>query len=183
MSKQLLNEREFELVNIVGAQLAQNQRDFSKQMNMSLGMTNLLLKRLVTKGYIRIKQLNSRKVQYLLTPKGFSEKMRKSIKYTLKTINSISLIKEHLKSILMSFYQQGHRQFIVVGKSDMAYLIDAVFQERQIQDVKVEHCDEYQPYALSQSIVLLCKEDLMPSPGQAHHLNLIHELAKIDNSM
>ena len=57
-----LNEREFELVNIVGARLAANQRDLSRHMNLSLGMTNMLLRRLVTKGYIRIKQLDRRKV-------------------------------------------------------------------------------------------------------------------------
>ncbi len=111
MSKELLNEREFELVNIVGAQLAQNQRDLSKQMNMSLGMTNMLLRRLISKGYIRIQQLNSRKVQYLLTPKGFTEKMRKSVKYTLKTINSISLIKIRLRDIISNLYAQGQREF------------------------------------------------------------------------
>ncbi|MDE2028516.1 MAG: winged helix-turn-helix transcriptional regulator, partial [Candidatus Omnitrophica bacterium] len=86
-----LDEREFELVNIVGAQLAANQREISRQMNLSLGMTNMLLRRLISKGYIRIKQLNKKKTEYLLTPKGFSEKLRKSVKYTLKTINSIGL--------------------------------------------------------------------------------------------
>ena len=94
-----LNEREFELVNIVGGELAANQRELSRHMNLSLGMTNMLLKRLVTKGYIRIKQLDRRKVEYLLTPKGFAEKVRKSVKYTLKTINSIGLIKKQLVQI------------------------------------------------------------------------------------
>src|SRR5271154_696648 len=100
MDNNSLNEHEFELVNIIGAQLAANQRDLSRQINLSLGMTNMLIKRLVTKGYIRIKQLDRRKVEYLLTPKGFAEKMRKSINYTRKTINSISLVRIKLLSLL-----------------------------------------------------------------------------------
>ena len=84
MPKDTLNEREFELVNIIGARLADSQRDFSRQMDLSLGMVNMLIRRLISKGYIRIKQLNNRKVEYILTPKGFSEKVRKSIKYTFK---------------------------------------------------------------------------------------------------
>src|SRR5271154_7411512 len=100
MDNNSLNEHEFELVNIIGAQLAANQRDLSYQMNLSLGMTNMVLRRLVTKGYIRIKQLDRRKVEYILTPKGFAEKMRKSVKYTLKTISSIGLIKKQLLEIV-----------------------------------------------------------------------------------
>ena len=87
MHKETLDEREFELVNIVGGQLSTNQRDLSLHMDLSLGTINMLLRRLVAKGYIRIEQLNQRKVKYILTPKGFSEKMRKSVKYTVKTLN------------------------------------------------------------------------------------------------
>ena len=35
-SEDSLNEREFELINIIGAQLAANQRDLSKQLDISL---------------------------------------------------------------------------------------------------------------------------------------------------
>ena len=73
MTPEPLNEREFELINIIGKRLGSNQRDLSQQMNLSLGQTNMLIRRLASKGFIRISQLNKRKVQYLLTPKGISE--------------------------------------------------------------------------------------------------------------
>ena len=100
MSQDLLNEREFELINIVGAKVRANQRDLSRHMDLSLGATNMLIRRLVNKGYIRILQLNQRKVKYILTPKGFAEKMRKSVKYTVKTINSIGSIRTKIQDII-----------------------------------------------------------------------------------
>lgn len=178
MPKDILNEREFELVNIVGAKLAHNQRDLSHQMDMSLGMTNMLIKRLVTKGYIRIQQLNKRKIQYILTPKGFAEKMRKSVNYTLKTINSISLIKENLKSILLPLYNQGERIFYVVGKSDLAFLIDVVFKENSCIDVQAHHVDDF-PKGEVQGTILICKEikeNELDVKGR--YVHLIMELAK-----
>src|ERR1700683_2849076 len=99
-----LNEREFELINIVGAELGANQRDLSKKMDISLGMTNLLVRRLISKGYIRIRQLNKKKTHYILTPKGFTEKYHKSLRYTLKTIRSIGLIREQLNFIIQGLY-------------------------------------------------------------------------------
>src|SRR3990167_4980198 len=124
MPTEKLSEREFELVNIVGAQLALNQRDLSRHMDLSLGAINMLVRRLVTKGHIRTRQLNKRKVEYLLTPQGFAEKMRKSIKYTLKTINSIGLIKARIQDILLDLCKSGARDFFIVGKSDLSLLIE-----------------------------------------------------------
>ncbi len=171
-----LNEREFELINIVGARLAKNQRDLSRHMQLSLGMTNMILRRMVTKGYIRIHQLNSRKVQYLLTPKGFSEKMRKSVTYTLKTIHSISLIKESLRAVLLGLYRGQERNFFVVGKSDLAFLIDVVLKEENLLDCQVSHFEDF-PKANVEGIVLVCKEHEQISYS-GRSINLIHELAK-----
>jgi DNA-binding MarR family transcriptional regulator len=152
-----LNEREFELVNIVGADLAANQRELSRQMNLSLGMTNMLLRRLVTKGYIRIQQLDSRKVGYFLTPKGFAEKMRKSVKYTLKTINSIGLIKKQLLDILGGLYTKGHRKFYILGDSDFAELVENSLIQPQWEGVEVSRIKSL-PEG-TDGLVLICRED------------------------
>lgn len=176
-----LNEREFELVNIVGAELAANQRELSRQMNLSLGMTNMLLRRLVTKGYIRIKQLDSRKVGYFLTPKGFAEKMRKSVKYTLKTISSIGLIKKQLLEILGSLYTQGHRKFYILGESDFAELVESSLIQSQwagIEVIRIKSLAEG-----SDGLVLICREDenSLELDGE-HCVDMVKELASHKNN-
>jgi len=177
MPKELLNEREFELVNIVGAQLAANQRDLSRHMNLSLGMTNMLLRRLITKGYIRIKQLDRRKVEYILTPKGFSEKMRKSVKYTLKTINSIGLIKKNLLSILKDLYVNGVREFYVLGESDLAGLIEVVLRENFSGNYKVTFIKETVQTA-SNGVILICTEEAIdPAGNDQRCVHLLNTLA------
>ena len=176
MSPEILNEREFELINIVGGQLAANQRDLSRHMNISLGMTNMLIRRLVTKGYIRIKQLDRRKVEYILTPKGFSEKMRKSVKYTLKTINSIGLIKKNILNILKDFHAKGVRKFYILGASDLGGLIEMAIRENFKQDCVHVHVQEISPVMVD-GVVLICREDVrVPSGLKA--VNMIEELAK-----
>lgn len=131
MSHDVLEEREFELINIIGAELGANQRDLSRLLNLSLGMVNMLVRRLISKGYIRIVQLNKKKVQYLLTPEGFSEKVRKSFRYTLKTINSIALIREHVKGILLKSIREGHKSFYIYSEADLTSLVKMVFSEIQ----------------------------------------------------
>jgi len=176
MLEDKLNEREFELVNIVGARLATSQRDLSRHLELSLGMTNMLLRRLVTKGYIRIRQLNKRKVEYMLTPKGFAEKMRKSVKYTLKTINSIGIIRSSLKEVLSSLYEKGERRFVILGESDLAILVESVLKE-EINVAAANISRIAQPSTGTvDGILLICKENYQAKNGKS--INLIEELAK-----
>ncbi len=173
-----LNERDFELINIVGGALAANQRDLSRQMKLSLGMTNMLLRRLVTKGYIRISQLNKRKVQYLLTPKGFAEKMQKSVKYTLKTINSIGLIKKQLISILTPLYNEGVRVFYILGESDLASLIEMVARQGFKAPLTIIYIKKIQEAGLDGVVLISVEKVDIPEDGKWRTVNLIKELAK-----
>lgn len=178
MPKEVLDEREFELINIVGAEIGANQRRLSRLMDLSLGMTNMLIRRLIAKGFIRIEQLNKRKVQYLLTPQGFAEKMRKSVNYTLKTINSIGLIKARVQAILLDLHKEGTRDFFIVGKSDLSILIEIAAKDIPLLDCTFSLIDEI-PQTAVQGTLLVCKENVNEESLVLHnHVNLIRELAK-----
>jgi DNA-binding MarR family transcriptional regulator len=178
MIQDTLNEREFELINIVGAQIANNQRDLSRHMDRSLGTINILLRRLITKGYIRTRQLNQKKVEYILTSKGFSEKTRKSIKYTLKTISSIGLIKARVKGILLNLYEEGARSFFIVGKSDLSILIEMAAKEIPLKDCSFCILQEI-PLTKIEGTLLICKENVGEDDlALNNNVDLIKELAK-----
>ena len=175
----MLDEREFELVNIIGSEVESNQRDLSDHLNMSLGSTNMLIRRLVTKGYIRIQQLNKRKVKYILTPKGFSEKLKKSIKYTMKTIYSLGLIKEQLKAkVIIKLYKEGIRSYTVLGRSDFALLIEMLFVELNLNDCKIVYVDDL-PKEKVDGYLLVCKEEVdIKNYSHSNIIDLIYELAE-----
>ncbi|MBU4419164.1 MAG: MarR family EPS-associated transcriptional regulator [Candidatus Omnitrophica bacterium] len=57
------------------------QRDLSSRLNISLGKTNYLLRELILRGFIKVKNFTSNpgklmKIHYLLTEKGLEEKFR-----------------------------------------------------------------------------------------------------------
>jgi DNA-binding MarR family transcriptional regulator len=55
-----------------------SQRSLSRDMGIALGLTNLLVRRLVRKGWVRIIRIKPNRVRYLLTPTGIAEKARMS---------------------------------------------------------------------------------------------------------
>ncbi len=173
----MLNERDFELVNIICSEIASSQRDLSRHMNLSLGMTNMLIRRLIAKGYIRIRQLNQKKFKYILTSKGFKEKMQKSIKYTVKTINSIGLIRDYFKVLFKQIYAQGERKFFILGESDFASLVEMELRELAFNDCFIERI-KYLPCHVADGTVLICQENVFDKIFAKNKVDLIRELAK-----
>ncbi|NTV30293.1 MAG: winged helix-turn-helix transcriptional regulator, partial [Candidatus Omnitrophica bacterium] len=182
-----MDEREFELINIIGDQLGVNQRDLSRRMELSLGMTNMLIRRLLSKGYIRVRQLNKKKVEYILTPKGFAEKMQKSVRYTMKTIDSIGLVKKSLIALLQGYYADGVRKFYILGSSDLPGLIDMVVREGAVPGAETIRIDDLSQ-ASDDGVTLVCRENVtVPAGSGIRSVNVVEALARdtalVENSL
>mgnify|MGYP001092259547 CR=1 FL=1 len=66
MNTSEINERELRVIKEVGRDKNLTQRKISHSLGLSLGTTNLILKKLASKGYIKTRQLNRRKIQELV---------------------------------------------------------------------------------------------------------------------
>ncbi len=110
-----LAEKEFLLIQEISRRPTHTQRALSKSLGLSLGMTNLLIKRLSRKGLIKIAHLDWKRTQYLLTLQGALEKTRKSYDYTLYTIRIFRQLQENITSVLHREYASGRRFFHLVA--------------------------------------------------------------------
>lgn len=63
-----------------------SQRTLSARLGIALGLTNLLLRRLATRGWVRIVRVRPNTVRYLLTPAGLAQKARMSRDYLHDTL-------------------------------------------------------------------------------------------------
>jgi predicted transcriptional regulator len=113
-----ITQKEMAIISAIGDQNMSDQRAIAYRAGISLGLTNLLIIRLIKKGYIKTKQLNKRKLHYLLTPKGFSEKARKSYLYTQKSIALIRSIKHRLATMIQERCKMGVIKFTVIGDNE-----------------------------------------------------------------
>lgn len=78
------------------------QRAVSKKLGISLGKTNYLLKELIAKGLIKGESFSAnpgklKKISYLLTPKGFEEKMRLAYHFLQKKEEEYKILKDWLE--------------------------------------------------------------------------------------
>ena len=67
-----ISENEWRLLQAVEFGDAASQRKLAGHLDISLGMVNLCIRRLMKKGLLKTRGLNGRKLKYILTPKGFT---------------------------------------------------------------------------------------------------------------
>ena len=130
-----IEEKEYKLLNQVSKDPAGTQREISRQLGFSLGMTNILLKRLIHKGYIKISQLNRRKVKYFLTPRGIAQKIKRSHQYLSYTFHSLKEIKYKIQTVLLTEYKKGRRKFIISGNGELADITEIALRNLGKKDI------------------------------------------------
>lgn len=162
------------MINVLANARSANQRELSTRSGMSLGMTNVVLKRLAKKGLLKIRQLNRRKVDYLLTSRGFSEKANKSYRYMLKTISSVNVIKTRIQSVLQEELKNGPAEFVMLGEGDFHDIVELAVRGMKNTQVHFRRADVISAADLKdKSVVLLAAKDVAVPPFVKNHINLL----------
>lgn len=170
-----ISEKEFAVITELSNNHLPDQRTIARKLGISLGLTNLIIKRLVKIGYIKFKQLNRRKIQYLLTPEGFAEKAKKSYNYTLKTVNALTLLREKIQKLIVEKYKSGIRDFLIVGDGELADLTEITFRKLSLPDAKYSRGIKYKKFVANGSVLVF---DTSEGKTDGNTINLISYLSE-----
>ncbi len=99
-----------------------SQRELSRRLNISLGLVNTFLRRLVNKGYFKVKTMPRNRVKYFLTPEGLARKSRLSVEYLRFSVNFY----RDIKSLLLKKFKEMEcnqvRSILFLGAGEVAEL-------------------------------------------------------------
>jgi len=106
-----------------------SQRDLSKKLNIALGLVNSYIKNLVSKGYVTIKAIPSKRYAYYLTPNGFAEKTRLTYHHLQNFTNLYKVARKDFKKLFSSLYKDGVRSVVFAGADESAEIAYLSLQE------------------------------------------------------
>ena len=109
-----------------------SQRDLSRKLNISLGLVNSFIKRLVNKGYLKITNIPKNRLKYILTPKGAAEKTHLTYQYIQYSFDFYKKTRGKLRKLFKDLMAQGVRRVVFYGKSDFAEIAFISLQETNI---------------------------------------------------
>lgn len=95
-----------------------SQRKISKRTGLSLGAVNILIKKMVRKGLVKVEKLNSRTMRYIITPQGIKEKTRLTYQFVRSSYRQILNITTAVEELLAAEAFNSTNQVILYGPAD-----------------------------------------------------------------
>lgn len=171
-----IEDYEFKMIDEIGKDLNTTQRKISHQIGLSLGMTNIIMKRLIAKGYVKVKGLDRRRVQYILTPRGFAEKVRKTHRYLLRTIDTLKTVKEKIQDTVLEYYEKGERNFTILGKGELADIVEISLRDMGKKDLQYSKARTPEEINNKGSIILLADRNIQKINNR--YLNILEVISE-----
>ena len=114
-----------------------SQRHLARELNISLGLVNSFIKRLALKGYVKATTIPSKRIKYILTPKGMTEKSRLTYKYIQYSYHFYRSSRQKFRRLFADMESQGVRRIVFFGASDLAEIAFLSLQDTSIDLVAV----------------------------------------------
>jgi len=114
-----------------------SQRTMASRLGIALGLTNLYVKRLARKGYIKCVNVRSNRILYLITPKGIAAKGRLTYEFVDHSLKLYGQARTHLRLVLAQQVAQAHRRFAIYGTNEAAELAYISLRELGIEPVAI----------------------------------------------
>ena len=98
------------------------QRILASKLGIALGLTNIYLRRLVRKGYVKCVNVQSNRLRYLLTPKGITEKTRLTYEFMEYSLALYGQVRRHLRMVLEPYVLDNRKRIALYGTGEAAEL-------------------------------------------------------------
>jgi DNA-binding MarR family transcriptional regulator len=116
------------------------QASLAALLGVAVGTVNWHIKRLVAKGYVKVKRAQRRKLRYIITPEGLALRAHLTVRYIETSMHLYRRTRQQVRELLCQVIQTGHKQIYIDGEGDIADICRLTCLEQGIQVV-----DHYYP--------------------------------------
>lgn len=156
----MISDKEYKVIDIIHENSNYSQRDISEKAGFSLGLTNIILKKLIEKGFLKIKHFDKKRFLYLLTPRAISEKTKKSYKFVKKTIESISRMKTISIVEIEKKLKKGFTEFVIIGENELADIAEIAFNNLEGYNFKYIRLKQFKETDLENPVYIITGDDI-----------------------
>ena len=133
---ELESRRDLQLLEALEHESTITQRTLASRLGMALGLTNLYLKRLVRKGYVKCVNASPNRLVYSLTPKGVARKGRLTYEFMKYSLDFYRDARQHLRRSLVQAVAEKKR-IAIYGTGDAAELVYLLVRDMGLELVAV----------------------------------------------
>jgi DNA-binding MarR family transcriptional regulator len=97
-----------------------NQSTLATQLGVAVGTVNWHLKRLIAKGYVKVKRAERKKLHYIITPEGIALRARLAVDYVERSFSLYRKTRQRVREYLSEIKSAGYDRIRIIGKGDVA---------------------------------------------------------------
>jgi DNA-binding MarR family transcriptional regulator len=113
-------QRELHILENIESNPDVTQADLAEALGVAIGTVNFAIRRLIKRGYVRAKQLQRRRLQYIITPAGIALRSKlafDSLQYSMRLYRET---REQAKHLILEARRKGCEGLAIVGDGDLA---------------------------------------------------------------
>ena len=131
------SERELHLLTEVSRDSEITQRQLAQRVGLSLGLTNVVLRNLAQKGYIRATRAGWKRWLYNLTPSGISHKVQLTVSYISRVMEDYDRVRATLAEQLNPLGLNEESSVAMIGHGEFAELVYLGLKDHRIEEIDV----------------------------------------------
>ncbi|MGV8049455.1 MAG: winged helix-turn-helix transcriptional regulator [Anaerolineaceae bacterium] len=97
-----------------------SQASLANELGVAVGTVNWYLKRLISKGYVKVKRAQRKKLRYIITPEGIALRTRLTVEYIQSSFELYRHTREKTTGFLQKVRQSGFTQVRIDGSGEIA---------------------------------------------------------------
>lgn len=129
------NTRELTLLEHIERDPDVTQASLATQLGVAVGTVNWHIKRLVAKGYVKVKRAERKKLRYIITPEGIALRARLTVDYIERSFDLYRRTRQRVKTHLNEVKKGGYDRIRLVGEGDVADICRLSCLEQDVQIV------------------------------------------------
>jgi len=120
MDTSLETTRELALLEGIESDPDVTQASLATQLDVAVGTVNWHIKRLIEKGYIKIKRAERKKLRYIITPEGIALRAHLTVDYIEQQFLLYRRIRQSVREYLEQIEAAGFEKVAIHGEGDVA---------------------------------------------------------------
>jgi len=129
--------RELRLLEELEATPDASQRRLASQLGVALGVTNLLVRNLSRKGYVRATKVGWRRWIYILTPTGFAHKVHLTLDYVDRFVSHYRRVRKLLHQEIGALSLNEESRIAIYGTTELTELMYLALRDMRVTEIEV----------------------------------------------
>ncbi len=99
------------------------QASLASRLGVAVGTVNWHLKRLIEKGYVKVKRAQRKKLRYIITPEGIALRARLLVDFIHSSMEMYRLVRERSTEVINDLKSSGFSIVQIEGNGDIAEVL------------------------------------------------------------